>query len=61
MKRLATYVAVNGEWYGPDDDVPAEVAKQITNPKAWESEDAKAEGDDEGEKRPPRRSSAAKK
>lgn len=37
-KKLATYVHVNGEVYGPDDDVPAAVAKQITNPKAWGEE-----------------------
>lgn len=34
-RKLATYVHVNGTVYGPDDDVPADVAKEITNPKAW--------------------------
>lgn len=42
-KKLNTHVWVDGTWYGPDDDVPAEVAKQIDNPKVWESdEDADA-------------------
>lgn len=34
-KKLATFVHVNGSVYGPDDEVPADVAKEITNPKAW--------------------------
>lgn len=34
-KKLATYVHVNGNVYGPDDDLSADVAKAITNPKAW--------------------------
>jgi hypothetical protein len=42
-RHLASYVSVNGTTYGPDDDVPKDVADQITNPKAWgedpESED----------------------
>lgn len=33
--KLATFVDVDGVWYGPDDNVPADVAKRITNPKAW--------------------------
>ena len=37
-KKLAVYVSVDGKQYGPDDTVPAEVAKQITNPDAWASE-----------------------
>lgn len=45
-KKLATYVHVNGEVYGPDDKVPADVAKQITNPKAWA--DGSAPDDDSG-------------
>lgn len=35
-KKLKTYVHVDGAAYGPDDDVPAEVAKKITNPDVWE-------------------------
>lgn len=41
-KQLASFVYVNGDLYGPDDDVPAEVAEQITNPKAWGEEPEKA-------------------
>lgn len=48
-KRLATYVHVDGAVYGPDDEVPAEVAEQITNPKAWASEDAEQESDSSGD------------
>ncbi|WP_053065479.1 hypothetical protein [Micromonospora sp. RV43] len=34
-RRLATYVHVDGKRYGPEDDVPPEVAEKITNPKVW--------------------------
>ena len=34
-RQLATTVHVNGQVYGPGDDVPADVAEQITNEKAW--------------------------
>lgn len=37
-KKLATFVHVDGQAYGPEDDVPADVAKKIENPKAWEQE-----------------------
>lgn len=37
-KNLVTNVHVDGEVYGPGDDVPADVAKRITNPKAWDAE-----------------------
>lgn len=33
--RLAATVYIDGQAYGPDDDVPADVAKRIDNPKAW--------------------------
>lgn len=40
MAKLRSYVhvPVEGDWvvYGPDDEVPAEHAALITNPKAWE-------------------------
>jgi hypothetical protein len=40
MAKPSSYVhvPVNGDWvvYGPDDEVPAEHAALITNPKAWE-------------------------
>lgn len=35
MANLNTYVNVDGTWYGPNDDVPAAVAKRITNPNVW--------------------------
>lgn len=34
--RLAGFVHVDGVVYGPGDSVPADVARRITNPKAWE-------------------------
>ena len=34
-KKLATYVHVDGVAYGPDDDVPADVVKKITNEDVW--------------------------
>jgi len=34
-RRLAAYTSVDGVWYGPDSDVPDDVASRITNPKAW--------------------------
>lgn len=37
-KKLATYVHVDGQEYGPDSDVPADVAKKITNPDVWAAE-----------------------
>lgn len=34
-RRLNTYVHVRGAVYGPDADVPAEVAEKISNPNVW--------------------------
>lgn len=34
-RRLTTFVHVGDSVYGPDDEVPAEVAAFITNPAAW--------------------------
>lgn len=34
-RKLVAYVHVDGVCYGPDSEVPAEVAEAITNPKAW--------------------------
>lgn len=42
-RRLNTFVTVDGEWYGPDDDVPDDVAKRIGD-HAWDDGD---QGDDE--------------
>lgn len=39
-RKLVTYVHVNGVVYGPGDDVPADVAAQITNPSAWGDDSA---------------------
>lgn len=38
-KKLARYVTVAGSTYGPDDDLPKDVADQIDNPKAFEERD----------------------
>ena len=45
-RELKANVYVDGVLYGPDGEKPsAEVAKEITNPKAW-GEEPKAKGDD---------------
>lgn len=49
--RLATYVHVDvggGEVkvFGPNDEIPAEVAELITNPKAWAAGEADEESTD---------------
>lgn len=40
MARLVRNVKVGGTWYGPAhgnaENVPADVAEQITNPNAWD-------------------------
>ena len=46
-RRLASYVEVGGNWYGPEDDVPDDVAAKIGNPKAWAADDG-ADEDSEG-------------
>lgn len=38
-KKLASYVHVDGKPYGPDDDIPPEVADRITTPGAWVNTD----------------------
>lgn len=35
-RKLKTYVHVEGDVYGPDDEVPGDVAKKITNPDVWD-------------------------
>lgn len=35
MGKLNTFVSVDGTWYGPDSDIPDEVAAKIANPKVW--------------------------
>lgn len=44
--RLAGRVHVDGRWYGPDTPVPDDVAKKITNPKAWATTEPVAERSD---------------
>ncbi|MGI8425447.1 MAG: hypothetical protein ACR2M4_02395 [Actinomycetota bacterium] len=51
--KLSSYVTIHDKdggstTYGPDDDVPAEVAKLITNPAAWESGVEPGPGEDGG-------------
>lgn len=66
MAKLAANVNVGGVWYGPAhgnaDKVPPAVAKEITNPDAWE--DGKAprgvQLDDPTPARPPTPSEEAK-
>lgn len=42
-RKLAVYVHVDGKQYGPDDTVPAEVAKKIDNPDVWAEEPKKSD------------------
>lgn len=37
-RRLAGRTYAAGRWWEPEDDMPDEVAEQITNPKAWDDE-----------------------
>jgi hypothetical protein len=57
MARLRSYVhvPVGMDWvvYGPDDEVPAEHAALITNPKAW-AEAPVEESAEESDEAPPR-------
>lgn len=46
-KKLARHVTVGTKTYGPDDDVPADVMEQITNPKAWQPLDDDDRDDEE--------------
>lgn len=34
-RRLSTFVHVDGVAYGPDDELPDEVAEKITAPDVW--------------------------
>ena len=48
MRNLVAHVHVyddegNPHVFGPGDDVPAELAKRITNPDAWESDSEPSE------------------
>jgi hypothetical protein len=46
-RKLKVFVTVDGTQYGPDDTVPAEVAKKIDNPDVWD-EDAKSSSSSSG-------------
>ncbi|MGA5489566.1 hypothetical protein ACPCK1_17640 [Streptomyces pseudogriseolus] len=59
-RRLIAYVHVDGKAYGPDSDVPADVAKRI-GAHAWTDADSPAEvptptgaGGGSGDEAPPR-------
>lgn len=41
-RRLATFVHVGDQVFGPGDEVPADVAAAITNPAAWDVSDPTA-------------------
>lgn len=38
-RSLNTNVFVNGNWYGPGQVPPAEVAELITNPNVWDGDE----------------------
>ncbi|MEU4218131.1 hypothetical protein [Actinoplanes sp. NPDC026623] len=42
QRRLAAWVIIDGRAYGPDHDLPADIAERITNPHAWPPEHASA-------------------
>lgn len=58
-RKLATFVHVDGVAYGPDDEVPAEVAERITAPGVWADEVSDDDSSDD-ESKPARRKPAAK-
>jgi hypothetical protein len=43
MARLNAYVTVDGQWYGPDDEVPADVANRI-GAHAWDDDGGQDDG-----------------
>lgn len=47
--RLARRVNIGGRWYGPDSEIPDDIAAKITNPKAWEGGKLPALYDNGGE------------
>lgn len=48
-RKLARHVTVAGVTYGPGDDVPADIAEQIRNPKAWLPLDDDTPGEDDSD------------
>jgi hypothetical protein len=59
-RRLVTYVHLDGQVYGPADEVPDEVAERITNPDAWEPETQEVKPADQPAKPAARRTRTAK-
>jgi hypothetical protein len=59
-RKLSTYVHVDGVAYGPDDEVPAEVAERITAPGVWADEVSEDEAAEDESKQSARRKPAAK-
>jgi hypothetical protein len=53
MRRLAGFVHVDGRVFGPEDEVPSDVAGRITNPKAWVAGEVAESSEGESEE-PPR-------
>lgn len=54
-RRLRTFVHVDGRAYGPGDEVPDEVADQITNPDVWDEDtDDEPDADRASPRRPAR-------
>jgi hypothetical protein len=51
-RKLNSYVYVDGKGYGPDDDVPAEVAKRIDNPDVWVDDEQRDSDEQAGEQSP---------
>ncbi len=53
-RRLARPVSVAGKWYTPEDDIPADIAAKIKNPKAWATDVTPDDGGntDDAERRP---------
>lgn len=56
-RRLNTYVHVDGVPYGPDDDLPEEIAERIVAPWVWEGSE---EADPAPVEKPPARRAAPK-
>lgn len=48
-RKLAAYVHVSGVVYPAGSTPPADVAKQITNPKAWAEESSEAPSQESSE------------
>jgi hypothetical protein len=55
MRSLNTNVFVGGNWYGPGQVPPAEVAELITNPKVWVGDEGEVESTPDEVKQPNRK------